>query len=76
VIAPIDDDPDSACDFDEPEPGPSWFDCPMLPRGDMLAIIERKKDLDGRAINLFRSAEMAIEPVLGNGMRSFTNVSR
>jgi hypothetical protein len=48
----------------------------MLPRGDMLAVIERNKDLDGRAINLFRSAEMAIEPVLGNGMRSFTNVSR
>jgi hypothetical protein len=43
----------------------------MLPRGDMLAVIERNKDLDGRAINLFRSAEMAIEPVLGDGMRSF-----
>lgn len=38
------------------EPGPSWFDCPVLPRSDMLAVIERHKDLDGRAVNLFRNA--------------------
>lgn len=41
-------------DFDRSEP--SWLDCPMLPRRDMLAVIERCKDLDGRAINLFRTA--------------------
>jgi hypothetical protein len=56
VIASFDDDLDSARDFDEPEPGPSWFDCPMLPCRDMLAVIERRKDLDRRAVNLFRNA--------------------
>src|SRR5690242_13737752 len=50
------DERNSTRDFDEPEPGPSWFDCPMLPRRDMLAVIERRKDLDGRAVNLFRNA--------------------
>jgi hypothetical protein len=33
-----------------------WFEYPMMSRGDMLAVIERQKDLDGRAVNLFRSA--------------------
>jgi hypothetical protein len=28
----------------------------MLPRRDMLGIIERNKDLDGRPVNLFRTA--------------------
>jgi hypothetical protein len=28
----------------------------MLSRGDMLAVIERQKDLDGRAVNLFKNA--------------------
>jgi hypothetical protein len=28
----------------------------MLPRGDMLAVIERNKDLDGRSVNLFKNA--------------------
>ena len=55
-MAPIDDDPYGGRDFGEPEPGPSWFDCPMLPRRDMLGIIERCKDLDGRSVNLFRTA--------------------
>jgi hypothetical protein len=54
VIDPIDDDPDGACDFEEP--GPSWAECPMLPRSDMLAVIERHKALDRRAVNLFRNA--------------------
>jgi hypothetical protein len=31
------------------------FDYPML-RADMLVVIEQHKDLDGRAINLFRNA--------------------
>src|SRR5260370_27464696 len=53
-MEPIDDDPDGAREFDEPEL--NWADCPMLPRGDMLAVIERYKDLDGRAVNLFRNA--------------------
>ena len=33
-----------------------WFECPMMSRGEMLAVIERQKDLDGRAVNLFRNA--------------------
>jgi hypothetical protein len=37
-------------------PALDWFDCPMLSRGDMLRVIERQKDLDGRAVNLFRNA--------------------
>jgi hypothetical protein len=54
MIDAIEDDPDDRCDVGEP--GPSWADCPMLPRGEMLAVIERRKDLDGRAVNLFRNA--------------------
>ena len=54
MIDAIDDGPDDRCDVGKP--GPSWFDCPMLPRGDMLAVIERRKDLNGRGINLFRNA--------------------
>jgi len=35
-----------------PNPNWVWADCPMLARGDMLAIIiKRHKDLDGRAVN-------------------------
>ena len=37
-------------------PGLNWFQCPMLSRGDMLAVVERQKSLDGRAINLFKNA--------------------
>ena len=37
-------------------PALDWCECPMLSRGDMLAVIERQKDLDGRAINLFKNA--------------------
>jgi hypothetical protein len=33
-----------------------WFECPVLSHRDMLAVIERQKDLDGRAINLFKNA--------------------
>jgi hypothetical protein len=36
--------------------GPSWFACPMLPHSDMLAVIERHKAVNGRAMNLFRNA--------------------
>jgi hypothetical protein len=54
VIDAIELDPD---DIDESgEPGPSWFECTMLPRGDMLAVIQRNKDLDGRSVNLFTNA--------------------
>jgi hypothetical protein len=54
VIDQIDDDPDDPTDV--AGPGPSWADCPILLCGDMLAVIERHKDLDGRAVNLFRNA--------------------
>src|SRR6201998_2787230 len=54
MIDPIEDDPHDTGDVGEPDL--SWADCPMLPRGDMLAVIERKRDLDGRAVNLFRNA--------------------
>jgi hypothetical protein len=67
VIAPIDDDSDGARDFDGPAPELRWADCPMLPRGEMLAIIERNKDLDDRAVNPFRNAAMAIELCLATG---------
>jgi hypothetical protein len=54
VIDAIEHDSDDSDEFGEP--GLSWFECPMLPRGDMLAIIQRNKDLDGRAVNLFKNA--------------------
>ena len=47
MIDLIDDDLDGACDFAEPEL--SWADCPMLPRSDMFAVIERYGKFDGRA---------------------------
>ena len=54
MIETIELDPD---DIDESgKAGPSWFECPMLPRDDMLAIIQQNKDLDGRSVNLFRNA--------------------
>ena len=57
MIEPIDEeDAEDIDNVDVGEPGPSWFACPMLPRGDMLAVIERHKDLDGRAVNLFKNA--------------------
>lgn len=44
-------------DIVEPDgPDLEWFDCPILPRSDMLAVVERCKKLDGRSINLFRNA--------------------
>ena len=57
MIDAIDDDPDGADDFAEPEM--NWADCPMLPRSDMLAVIERHRVLDGRAVNLFRKKGQA-----------------
>jgi hypothetical protein len=33
-----------------------WFECPILPRADMLAVIEQHRQLDGRSLNLFRNA--------------------
>src|SRR6266446_484344 len=50
MIDPVDDD------SDEREPDRDWFACPMMPRAEMLAMIERHKDLDGRGINLFKNA--------------------
>jgi hypothetical protein len=41
--------PDDTEDF-------NWFECPILSRRDMLSVIGRCKDLDGRAVNLFRNA--------------------
>ena len=55
MIDPIEDEnPDDTGDIDEPEM--NWARCPTLLPGDMLAVIERRKDLDGRAVNLFRNA--------------------
>jgi energy-coupling factor transporter ATP-binding protein EcfA2 len=51
---PIDEDRDDPGDIGQPDP--SWADCPILPRSDILAVIERRKDLDGRTINLLRNA--------------------
>ena len=46
-----------AADIVEHEvPRLDWFECPMMSRGNMLAVIERQKDLDGRAVNLFKNA--------------------
>ena len=67
MIDAIEDDLDDRCDVGElaaepqnivehDEPGPSWADCPMLPRADMLAVIERHQGLDGRSVNLFKNA--------------------
>ena len=47
-------EPQNIVEHDEPDL--DWFDSPILPRRDMLAVIERHKDLDGRAVNLFRNA--------------------
>ena len=55
MIDSIGDGLDDSPDVPESE-GPSWFACPILPRSDMLAVIERHKALDGRAVNLFRNA--------------------
>jgi hypothetical protein len=65
VIDPIDEEdldtgdvgelaaePQNIVEHDEPDL--DWFACPMLPRGDMLAVIERHRELDGRSVNLFR----------------------
>ena len=49
---------------DDNVPALNWFECPILSRGDMLTVIERQKDLDGRAINLFKNA-LQREPVSG-----------
>jgi hypothetical protein len=42
-------------DIVEPDE-PDWFDCPVLPRRDMLAVVAQHKELDGRSVNLFRNA--------------------
>ena len=54
MIYEVEDDPDDFADIAEPEP--SWVDCPILSRGEMLAVIEKHGNLDGRAKNLFRDA--------------------
>ena len=54
MIDPIEDNRDEPGDVGQSDP--SWFDHPILPRGEMLAVIERRKDLDGRSVNLFRNA--------------------
>jgi hypothetical protein len=56
MIDRIDDDPEVESNEEADEPDLNWFECPMLPRGEMLAVIERHKDLDGRAVNLFKNA--------------------
>jgi hypothetical protein len=35
----------------------SWFNCPILPPGEMLATIKRCGRLDGRSLNLFAALE-------------------
>ena len=39
------------------EPDPSWFECPILRRAEMLATIKHKGALDGRSVNLFSALE-------------------
>ena len=56
MIDVIDDDPAIGNIVEHDEPDLNWFECPMLPRGEMLVVIQRNKDLDGRSINLFRNA--------------------
>jgi len=51
MIYPIEDDLDDFADVAEPEP--SWADCPLLRRADMLGVIEKRGNLDGRAVNMF-----------------------
>ena len=49
---------DDLVDFaDVIEPGPSWFECPILRQDEMLATIKRKGSLDGRSVNLFSALE-------------------
>jgi hypothetical protein len=62
MIEPIIVDPeveDSGADHDDlvdhNPPDLNWFECPIMPRGDMLAIIENRSNLDRRGINLFRN---------------------
>jgi hypothetical protein len=44
-------------DIVEPdEPDVDWFDCPVLSRSAMLALVEQCRDLDGRGVNLFGNA--------------------
>jgi len=43
-------------DFVEDAADLDWFSCPVLSRGAMLVAIGRRKELDGRAINLFENA--------------------
>ena len=54
MIDPIEHDADDFADVAELEP--SWFQCPILTRSEMLAAIQERGDLDGRALNLFRNA--------------------
>jgi hypothetical protein len=55
VTDPVDDG-DPEADGPAGVRNPSWFDCARLPPAEMLAIIERKAQLDRRGINLFRNA--------------------
>src|SRR5271167_1527202 len=50
----FEDEPQDFFELDEPDL--DWFDCPILPRSDMLAVVERCRLLDGRGINLFGNA--------------------
>jgi hypothetical protein len=61
VIDSIEDDPEVETSEEADEPDLNWFECPMLPRSNMLAVIERNRELDGRSVNLFRNA-LAREP--------------
>jgi hypothetical protein len=71
VIDSIGDDLRDPGDVGEPEP--SWADCPVLPRVDILAVIEGNRDLGGRALNLFRGGSER-EPRLICSARSRTDI--
>src|SRR5829696_9175695 len=53
VEAELSAEPQNTAEGDRPDL--DWFSSPTMGRADMLAVIERCKDLDGRAINLFRN---------------------
>ena len=55
MIASFDDELSDSGDVAESH-GPSWADSRILSRTAMLAVIERHKVLDGRAVNLFKNA--------------------
>jgi hypothetical protein len=55
------------------EPEASWADCSVLPRVEILAAIERNRDLGGRALNLFKGGSER-KPRLISYARSQTDI--